>query len=150
LEVNAQEGRDVEDTENGNGGLEFSGDVCEEGDEELSTSVESESGKDVNADGSESEDIDGQLLDGDNNLSVKADKYLDIGLGINLSLWMIVIRQLFLEYDCSKESRTDFNEDGANSILTLGNAVGNGLGRVTAGYNGLGSTSEHVSHGRSV
>ena len=70
---------------------------CEQGDEEWSTSTEGESGEDVNTDVDESEDIDGQLLDGDDYLGVKGNKHLDVSLGVDLGLWVIIICELFLE-----------------------------------------------------
>ena len=70
---------------------------CEHGDEELSTGIEGESGEDVDADGSESEDVDGQLLDRDDDLGVKGNKHLDVSLGVDLGLWVIIICELFLE-----------------------------------------------------
>ena len=123
----------------------------EQGDVELGNGIERESGKDVNTGGNESEDIDGQLLDGDDDLGVEADKHLDVGIDIDLSLWMIIVREHFLKHDCLKETRTDFDEDRINSTVRLGDAVGDSLRSVTAGYDGLWSTSKYVcSHRRSV
>ena len=124
---------------------------CEQGDEEWSTSTEGESGEDVNTDVDESEDIDGQLLDGNDDLGVEINKHINCGLGIDLSLWVINVCKIFLEYGCLKETRTDFNQDGVNSTVSLGDAVGDRLWSVTAGYDGLGGTRNYIcSHRRSV
>ena len=60
----------------------------EQGDVEGCNDIEAQSGEYVDIGGNESENIDGQCLDGDDDLSVKADIHVDGGVDINSSLCM--------------------------------------------------------------
>ena len=72
----------------------------------MGNAIKVESGKDVVASAIESQDIDDQLLNGDDVLSVKANNYIEGGLGINVSLCMIIIYELVLECNGQRKRRT--------------------------------------------
>ena len=81
----------------------------EQVDVEGGNSVEAQSSEDVNTSVEESEDIDGQGLDGDDDLGIQADKHVDGGLSIYGSLWMVGAYELLSKYDCLKERRANVN-----------------------------------------
>ena len=57
---------------------------------EGSDGTEAQSSKDVNADVSKSENIDGQSLDGDNDLCIEIDKHSDGSLSFDGGLCVII------------------------------------------------------------
>jgi len=106
FEIDGQEGADVDDADNDNSSLEFHADGQEQIDVEGGDSRERQASEDANTDVEESEDVDGQDLDGNHDLGVQVGEDRDGGLDIDGSL--------------------NLNEDGVNSPVRLGDAGGNG------------------------